>query len=604
MGVVYHVTQVFLNKELALKTIESRNITEETMRRFQKEARTAFAVKHPNVVSVDDFGLLDDQTPFLVMELVRGETLTEKLKRTTNLPINEAIPMFVQICRGLAHAHQLGVVHRDIKPSNIMMLDDVPAGTEGSVKILDFGIATFAPEDDERSLTHTTEISGSPLYISPEQCSGGRVDNRSDIYSLGCVLFETLTGTPPFIGDTALTTMMKHKSQMPPTLREASLGHNFPKELEQVVATMLAKSPEQRYQNIIEVAKDLAATMRGDAIQKPTAPPKLVVANSIPKPLTLTRSLFFGAILLTTLMSGTLAGFAAFEIKHIQMEKPIIQVIRDKTNVHIKAEESALIIDDAAVQKLENRASVGLAQRLKQVDSKGHLSMHYATFDRKQMQLLGKAKWISILDLEECTFDNKDFELLASLPKLAHVCFRGTNFDDEGAAGLAKCSKLNLISVGGTSLTDKGVALLCNLKDLNYVDLNATNITDKALKSLSGVKSLTHVDLKGDKAITNEGLKHLRNCPITEIGLNDNPNIDDNALETLSKFPYLSNASLINTNVTLKGLEKLCLNPALREIYIIKCKNLTQRDIDVLNSKTPNVIVHSAPEKPQVDPDE
>ncbi len=217
--------------------------------------------------------------------------------------------------------------------------------------------------------------------------------------------------------------------------------------------------------------------------------------------------------------------------------------------------------------------------------------------------MFGKAKWIIFLDLEECTFNNKDFETLAPLPKLLKICLRGSNFNDEGAAGLTKCGKLTHISVGGTSLTDKGVASLCALKDLNFVDFNSINITDKGLKSLGGVKGLTHVDLKGDTAVTNEGLKYLRNCPISEIGLNDNPNIDDNALETLSQFPHLSKAMLANTNVTLKGLEMLCLNPSLREIYIEHCKKLSKRDIDILNSKTPNVLVHSEPEKPQVDLD-
>ncbi|MBS1954221.1 MAG: protein kinase [Cyanobacteria bacterium SZAS-4] len=606
MGVVYHVTQVFLNKELALKTIESRGISDETMRRFQTEARTAFAVKHPNVVAIDDFGLLDDQTPFLVMELIRGETLAEILKRKTHLPVSEAIPMFIQICRGLAHAHQLGVVHRDIKPSNIMVLDDMEPGTEGSVKIVDFGIATFAPEDEERSLTHTTEIAGSPLYISPEQCSGMKVDFRSDIYSLGCVIFEALTGTPPFIGDTALSTMMKHKSQAPPTLKQASLGTTFSKELEQVVAMMLAKSPEQRYQSVNAVAKDLAATIRGEAIEKPTVAAILEVPNSIPKPLTLTRSIFFGAILLTTLMSATLAGFAAFEIKHIQMEKPIIQVIRDKADPKVNAEDSALIIDQAAVESLESRASYELAQRLRHAGPNGHISMHFATLDRKQMEMISKTKWINFLDLEQCTFNNKDLDLLAALPNLTQLCVRGCDFNDEGAAGLAKCKKLTLLSVGGTTLTDKGIAILCEHNtSLQVIDFNSIKVTDVGMKSLGTLKNLGRADLKGDKAITNEGLKYLRNCPIYEIALNDNPNIDDKALETLAQYPHLSKALLTNTNVTLRGLEKFCIkNPTLKEIYIEHCKRLTKRDIDILNSKTPDVIVHSEPEKPEIDTDQ
>lgn len=601
MGVVYHINQVFLNKELALKTIERRGISDETMRRFQKEARTAFAVKHPNVISVDDFGLLDDQTPFLVMELVRGETLTEKLKRTTCLPISEAIPMFIQICSGLAYAHELGVVHRDIKPSNIMILDDMEPGTEGSVKIVDFGIATFAQENEERSLTHTTEISGSPLYISPEQCSGGRVDHRADIYSLGCVLFEALTGTPPFIGDTALTTMMKHKSQLAPTLKEASLGKIFPKELEQIVATMLAKSPEQRYQSISRVAKDLAATISGDAIQKPAPAPKIKLPNSIPKPLILTRSIFFGAILLTTLTSATLAGFTAFQFKHLQLEQPIIQVIRDKASAKFRAEDIALPIDDEALDKWRNLSLDGLARLLKQAEPDGHFKMQFSTLTREQMQMITNARWIKLLDLEACTFANNDLALLTQLPKLQELRVPGSNFNDEGAAHLAKCSDLGLVSASGTNLTDKGIALLSAHQNLTDLGLNSVNITDVGMKSLGTLKHLNHLELKGDKSVTSEGLKYLRNCAITELALNENPNIDDQALKTISKFPTLTRVFLSNTNVSLKGLEELCLNPALREIYIDKCNKLSAHDIAVLNSKTPKVLVHSQSEKPKVE---
>ena len=604
MGVVYHVIQMFLNKELALKTIDKRGISEEVMRRFQKEARTAFAVKHPNIIAVDDFGLLDDQTPFLVMELIRGETLSEKLKRKTSLSINEAIPMFMQICVGLAYAHELGVVHRDIKPSNIMIPDDMEPGTEGSVKIVDFGIATFAAEDEERSITHTTEIFGSPLYISPEQCSGIKVDHRADIYSLGCVIFETLTGTPPFIGESALMTMMKHKSAPPPTLREASLGKIFPKELEQVVATMLAKSPEQRYQSISAVAKDLAATMRGDGIAKPIALPKIKQPNAIPKPLTLTRSMFFGAILLTTLLSSTLAGFAAFEIKHIQLEKPIIEIIRDKTNVRIRAEDSTLPIDDELVEKIQDVNSDFLARRLKLKDSDKRLSIHFKTLKREQLQLIANAKWIEFLDLEECTIDNKGLELLAQLPNLKYLSLKATNFNDEGAAALAKCSKLDVVAASGTNLTDKGLAALATQKSITNLDLNSTNITDVGLKALGTMKHLGHLEMKGVKEITAHGLNDLRNCEIGELALSGAPNIGDAALKTLSKFPHLIQVILTKTNVSLNGLEELCSNPTIREIYIDRCKQLTDSDIAKLHAKAPQVLIHSKKEKPEVELDD
>ncbi|MBA4074181.1 MAG: serine/threonine protein kinase, partial [Cyanobacteria bacterium PR.023] len=162
MGLVYRVEQIFLGKELALKTIHKSFLSDITVKRFEHEARAAFAVNHPNIIAVNAYGLLDDQTPFLAMEIVDGETLAELLHDSGPLPMAAALPIIIQVCFGLAHAHNSGVVHRDIKPSNIMILKGRELGTEGSVKILDFGIAKFSHRDggEIQALTKTGEIFG------------------------------------------------------------------------------------------------------------------------------------------------------------------------------------------------------------------------------------------------------------------------------------------------------------------------------------------------------------------------------------------------------------------------------------------------------------
>jgi serine/threonine protein kinase len=602
MGVVYHVTQMFLNKELALKTIERRGLSDDVVRRFQAEARTAFAVKHPNVIAVDDFGLLDDGTPFLVMELIRGETLAEKLKRKTYLPVNEAIPMFIQICHGLAAAHEQGIVHRDIKPSNIMIPYEADTSTEGGVKIVDFGIATFAPEDAERSITHTTEIFGSPLYISPEQCTGGSVDHRADIYSLGCVLFEALTGTPPFIGENALTTMMKHKSSQAPTLKEASLGRTFSKGLEQIVANMLTKAPEQRYQSIQDVAKDLASAKSGEKIQVPSVVTQNVKQpDAIPKPLSLSRSFFFGAILITTLMSATLAGFAAFEVKHLESDKPIIQVIRDTASVKFKTEDSALPLDDEIVEKVQTMPLDRLAQRLKKADTDGHIALHFKHLDKEQLALIGRSKWITFLDLEESSLANKDMSVLTNLPGFYYLCVTGSNFNDDGAEAIEKCAGLYMISAGGCNITSKGVAALARNKKITYLNLDGNKITDVSLKSLSTLPVLRQLKLRDVPAITNEGLGYLQNSQIQSIALTDDNNIDDESCAILARYPHLKVAELSSTNVTLKGLEILCKSPTLEELTIRNCKKLSEHDIIALAHKAPRIAINSKNEKPEVE---
>lgn len=265
MGVVYKVEQILLGKQLALKTIENNLLSDIRLRRFQGEARAGFSIDHPNVISVYDFGFYEDRIPFLVIEFIQGQTLSERMQQR-RMPVNEVISMFAQICLGVAHAHQEGVVHRDLKPSNIMLVDGLPIGTEGSVKIMDFGIAKLAESENGaiQQLTRTGEVFGSPLYMSPEQCLGEKVDFRSDVYSLGCVLFEALSGTPPFVGETAISSMVLHQTGALPTLKEASMGSVFPDGLEQIISTMLAKNPDDRYQNLTQTAHDLAAIGRGE----------------------------------------------------------------------------------------------------------------------------------------------------------------------------------------------------------------------------------------------------------------------------------------------------------------------------------------------------
>ena len=300
MGIVYKVQQVFLSKELALKVLDSRQVSnDQQMRRFQLEGKASYSLNHENLVKVHDFGLLDNHQPYLVMDLVDGVTIADCVKKDGPLPVKKAIPIFIQACLGLAYAHQKSVIHRDIKPSNIMLIDG-PEPEAPIVKIVDFGIAKIASDEkgEIQALTRTGEVFGSPLYMSPEQCSGELIDCRTDIYSLGCTLFESLTATPPHVGSNALRTMMLHQSAEAPTLKEASLGKEFPAALEQVVQKMMSKSVGDRYSNFEEVARDLSLVSGGGAPSANTTRRK--GANA----------LRFGSTLTSPLLKVSLAGAA------------------------------------------------------------------------------------------------------------------------------------------------------------------------------------------------------------------------------------------------------------------------------------------------------
>ncbi|MGD9684683.1 MAG: serine/threonine-protein kinase, partial [Candidatus Obscuribacterales bacterium] len=229
--------------EVAIKLLQDDSPGNATVLRFQREARAAGRLNHQNVARVLDFGSVDGRL-YLVMELVLGESLADLIKTNGALSLNEALPIFEGIAAGLAHAHSNGVLHRDIKPSNIMLAEK--GHGDPVVKIVDFGIARLIESDDR--LTISGANIGSPLYMSPEQASAASVDERSDIYSLGCLMYECLSGAPPFSGDTAVETMMMHRDETPQplSLESGETGAG----LESLIMQCLAKDPHDRPANM------------------------------------------------------------------------------------------------------------------------------------------------------------------------------------------------------------------------------------------------------------------------------------------------------------------------------------------------------------------
>ncbi len=321
IGSVYKVEQVFLGQSFALKTLNSQKASDQLIRRFQNEARAASSLSHANLVKVIDFGLLEGQQPYLVMDLVEGMTLSEYLQKNGPLSLEQVVGCFTQVCLGLYYAHDQGIIHRDIKPSNVMISSNLPFGADGFVKVVDFGIAkiAYAEDGEAQSLTTTGEVFGSPLYMSPEQCSGLAVDHRTDIYSLGCVLFESLIGTTPFVGQNALSTMMLHQQEPAPTLKEASLGRDFPPELEQIVGKLLEKSPADRYQNLGVVANDLAQLFKGAPVLGVKSDRKQ--SKKIDEPFRISQRQLQLWLILTAIGSGLIGGGAGYYLAKMQLEK-------------------------------------------------------------------------------------------------------------------------------------------------------------------------------------------------------------------------------------------------------------------------------------------
>ncbi len=261
MGAVYEARHLFMDRHVALKLLHRRLVDDSQydtfLQRFQREARTASQINHPNAVTIFDFGL-HEEAPYLAMEYVVGENLREVLLDLGAMELERVRTIFDQICGAVSAAHDLEIVHRDIKPDNIMITKSHD-GKE-SVRVLDFGIAKVLGQQNQGNVTMTqagTTV-GTPRYMSPEQVLGKDLDARSDLYSLGIVLFEMLSGEVPFEADSSMQVMFHHVNTKPKNVRTINPNLRIPRSIEQVVMKALEKKPEDRFSSVEELRRALA----------------------------------------------------------------------------------------------------------------------------------------------------------------------------------------------------------------------------------------------------------------------------------------------------------------------------------------------------------
>jgi serine/threonine-protein kinase len=267
MGAVYCATRLLIGDTVAIKVLHTDRVADrQATERFRREAQAAARLKHPNVVTIHDFGVTNKNLAYLVMEMVEGESLRSIIKRQGPLAPSSAAEIVSQVCAALEEAHQRHIVHRDLKPDNIIVAD---SQTGLRVKVLDFGIAKLRdlPITDD-SLTQTGAVLGTPRYMSPEQCMGEELDGRSDIYSLGVILYEMLSGVTPFNSPSLTALIMQQVNQLPPSLR--AVNANITPAIEQVVMWALEKKPEARPQTAGALGQALRNAVSGEAQARPT----------------------------------------------------------------------------------------------------------------------------------------------------------------------------------------------------------------------------------------------------------------------------------------------------------------------------------------------
>ncbi len=277
-GTVYKAVQELIGREVAIKVLHDYLVSDqEFIKRFTQEAKASSRLSHPNIITIYDFGTIPQgNRPYIAMDLLKGTPLSDLLNDRNHLSVEETIPLFKQVCGALAEAHRQGVVHRDVKPENICLVER--SGQKLFPIVVDFGIARLVQEEsDVARITRTGTVCGSPTYMSPEQCTSSKVDHRSDIYSLGVVIYETLTGEVPFLSDELVKVMAMHLSDPPKPLNSVRDDLHFSQALEEVVYKSLQKNPDQRYQTMEEFSEALEL-----ASKTPDAAPEMVAQAKRP----------------------------------------------------------------------------------------------------------------------------------------------------------------------------------------------------------------------------------------------------------------------------------------------------------------------------------
>jgi serine/threonine protein kinase len=630
-GIVYLVEQILLKQNFAMKILEPVQVSDEAWRRFQKEAQAAGKLDHPGFVKVHDFGLIDNCTPYFTMDLVQGETLADRLRRNGPMTVAQALPIFIQLCFALDYAHSKGVIHRDIKPSNVAFAQDEAANVE-QVKILDFGIAKLAGAETT-TLTKVGAVFGTPFYMSPEQCSGHPVDSRSDIYSLGCVFFEVLAGAPPFSSEQALTLMMQHQTEKVPSLKEVSMGGQFPAALETLIRKMLAKNPNQRYQRLSETASDLIEFQQGKI-------PNLSVAETVVllSPKSKTKTLLIAMAVIVPLIAFAATSVAIFSqatkpqskkdvsIASGDQSKPAQPVGSDTTvdllDSNVDAADEAMTTAeffsvpeerngisyrvfnfpkrtpigeisfiDISTNKEQRKPAVGtIAIACKPGSPCIALRLSWATCNFSP-QLLKKFRpdEVSQLSLEDNDYrkhmipndiyDNA-LNFVDGLKSIFYIELP-TPVSRASIPHIAQLPHLVSFRCSRTKITGDDLTKLPQLPKMKFLFMSMIKNARGAFPVLKHSRSLLALKVVSDN-LNDADLKQIAKISsLRELVLRDNPEITDAGVKNLVGMPHLQSLSLDGCNITPRAIKDL-KQLHIADFVSLDLKDWSQSDIDEL----------------------
>jgi serine/threonine protein kinase len=584
MGAVYKAHHLMLNKDVALKTFRSANFDDESLKRFHREAQAIARLSHLNIVQVFDFGVGEDNIPYYTMECLTGESLADRLKANGPLPLDQTIRLFLQVCQGLTAAHSKGIIHRDLKPANIFLARETSAaGPVDLVKIVDFGVAGLSAMSlDGQKLTTTGSIFGSPLYMSPEQSLGNPVTEKSDIYSCGCALFETLTGSPPFCGENAFATMLQHQLNPVPKLRDLAQGQEFPQRVTALLDRMLAKSEDQRFQSFDGVAAELeeisqlhTSAHQGrqqESAQQPTNQPWAKIPDLVDPPRAKGKPLA---------VAGTIAllvaGVSVFPWSRL---KPYAAKLASEAVVRpaLQPDSTGIGVPPALKTATPGR---NIQPYLQNPEAGSNQTSRRFVFPNDQS--LGILRWPSMvpggqpgeslaqgtvivpqqsgmtLEASEALSRNPELFKGFGAPDLTSLNLPASHdWRDKHMKYVGALTGLLLLNIEGTDITDDCIEDLNKLKNLVYLAATDASWSGKRLAQLEQLPKLRSILVSHNRYFS-EVLKKLKGGQTMQTIQANDCNLSDSDMKIIATMPNLLALDVSeNPSITDAGVESIC----------------------------------------------
>lgn len=594
-GSVYLCRDRMLAKKVAIKILKNR--TPNQLVAFQKEAKAASKLCHPNVVTVQDFGLTSSGNSYMVMEFFGGSTLSDLLEAQGPLDEQTALSIFAQVCDGLSESHKNGIYHRDIKSRNILVsrLDArIP-----DVRIIDFGMAGVSSQPDGSQREQSETFVGTPQYMSPDQAVGLIFDARSEIYSVGCTLFEALTGQLPFKGATSIELVRQHVDSEPPTLAETRADLSFSQEVQDIVSRCLEKRQSDRFSSTDELADALrhALAKTHPSYIDEHAVSESETAQESPVPIAFDGSsrdlrLIAGSLVVVALL--VIFGFSWTLSDHQTTRSPSKQKESDitvfsashrngkRSSTEDKAESKHPFLPRDTFQSVPDAASfrtsvdkrygpiVTANRYMSVIDSnlaqlKGYEHIYKLELGGTLVTGTGlkylKNTSIDFIDLWNTPINGEGLKQVMKTKGLKSTSIaRSSNLSDDSFKHLASAPDLQVLAIGGTKLTENGLQYLPAMKKLSNLELSGYDITESGVDQILRLEQLETINFK-HCSISEAAYERLRKLPhmLKEFELED-VGLNDAAIRMLSKV----NSEIIiltSVSINLPSLPFIRANP-------------------------------------------